>query len=438
MLSFNNIKPAKEKGSANPISGKGLDRIKDQVRLKLSTLFDSKQILTKELTDEEKAQAREQIDRQITKSENGSRLTPEQRVRVVTDLLYEIIGLGPLEALIQDPSVAEIMVNGPNEIYVERNGKIEPTDLVFRNGDHLVYVIERILAPVGRRVTYAEPYTDARLPDGSRVNISVQPIAIGGPYITIRKFSREILSFPQLIQRGALTEQVAGFLRACVQVKLNLVISGGASSGKTTLLDILADLIAPTDRIIIIEDTAEIQLRNHHVVRLEMRPSSVEGRLEVTIRDLLKNALRMRPDRIIVGEVRGEEALDMLQAMNTGHDGSMTTLHANGPIDVLDRIATMALSAPLELTETAVERQIRAAIDLIVHLERRADGARRITHICEVRTRLKAGDEPLVDLFTLDRERGASGGQLVPTGARPSFLGRIQEQQIQLPPGLFS
>jgi pilus assembly protein CpaF len=298
-------------------------------------------------------------------------------------------------------------------------------------------VVERILAPIGRRLTHAEPYVNARLPDGSRINVAIAPIAVGGPYVTIRKFSRELFTLEDLIRLGTLTEEIAAFLRGCVKARLNIVMSGAASSGKTTLLNVLVDHVDPTDRIIVIEDTTEIQLRHHHVARLEARPASLEGNYEVTIRDLVKNALRMRPDRIIVGEVRGEEALDMLQAMNTGHDGSMTTLHANNPTDVMDRIETMALMSPMKIPPSAVERQVRSAIDLIVHLQHFSDGARRVTHIAEVRKGRKFADQPPVDLFVMDRAIAGAAGRLLPTGETPSFLDRFEECKFSLPAGLF-
>jgi pilus assembly protein CpaF len=415
-----------------------LEKFKEHVRPKLFEMLDLER-LSPEVTEEERARINYQLEGLVTRAFKTLRttLTPEQHARVVADLNAEVLGLGPLEPLLNDPSVTEIMVNGPAEVFAERQGRIERVDTKFRHANHILYVVERILAPIGRRLTHAEPYVNARLPDGSRINVAIAPIAVGGPYVTIRKFSRELFTLEDLIRLGTLTEEIAAFLRGCVKARLNIVMSGAASSGKTTLLNVLVDHVDSTDRIIVIEDTTEIQLRHHHVARLEARPASLEGNYEVTIRDLVKNALRMRPDRIIVGEVRGEEALDMLQAMNTGHDGSMTTLHANNPTDVMDRIETMALMSPMKIPPSAVERQVRSAIDLIVHLQHFSDGARRVTHIAEVRKGRKFADQPPVDLFVMDRAIAGASGRLLPTGETPSFLDRFEECKFSLPAGLF-
>ena len=423
----------KPRGSPQPVAGDLVQQLKNQVRQKLFDAFDL-QRMGSEPTSADKQRVREKLEQLLAQASKGHpeySLTAEQRDRVVMELLDEVLGLGPLETFMNDPSVTEIIVNGPREIYLERNGQIKRVDAVFRHPDQLLYVIERILAPLGRRVTHAEPYVDARLPDGSRINVSVAPIAVDGPYVTIRKFSREVFSLEQLVRRGALTEQAADFLRCCVQARMNIVMSGASSSGKTTMLNVLADLIAPEERVVIIEDTVELQVRRPNAVRLSARAPNLEGRGELTIRHLLKNALHMRPDRIIVGEVRGEEALDMLQAMNTGHDGSMTTLHASHPLDVLDRVETMALMSPLKIGEAAVERQIRSALDLIVHVQRWPDGTRRVTHISAMRKKPRTGEEALVDLFRL--ERTSAAGALAFTGVPSEVLERFREWKVTIP-----
>lgn len=417
-----------------------LNEFKDKLRPQLFDLLDLKS-LGAEVTSAERERLRHKLEQLAARTFKGqwhTALHPEQRARMVNELLDETLGLGPLEGLLKDPAVSEIMVNGPSVIFVERHGRIERANVAFRHRDQLLYVIERILAPMGRRVTQAEPYVDARLPDGSRMNVALAPVAIGGPYLTIRKFSRELFSLEGLVRMGTLTQQAAQFLRLCTLGRLNIVISGAASSGKTTLMDVLANLVPAHERIVVIEDTAELQLNQHQVVRLETRPASIEGRGEITIRNLLKNAFHMRPDRIFVGEVRGEEALDMLQAMNTGHDGSMTTLHANTPLDVLDRIETMALLSRIDLSSVAVERQVRSAIDLIVHLERFPDGSRRVTHISEVRKGREASDAPLLELFTLVPIGTDLRGVLTPTGTRPAFLERLHHRGVEVPEHLLA
>lgn len=385
----------------------------------------------------------EQTAARLLRRQWSDELSPAERSQILDELVAELLGLGPLERLLHEPAVSEIMVNGAEAIYVERAGRIERIASVFPSVDALMTVIERMLAPVGRRVTEAEPYVDARLPDGSRVNVVIPPAAIGAPYVTIRKFSKAILSLDDLIAVETLTPQAASFLESCVKGRLNIIVSGPASSGKTTLLNLLATAIPAGERVVILEDTAELQLASrHHAVRLETRPANIEGKGEITLRSLLKNALHMRPDRLIVGEVRGPEALDMLQAMTTGHDGSMSTVHANNAADVLSRLAVMALTTMVELSDAAIERQVRSALDLIIHMERFADGTRKIMQISEVRKDPEPGAPALLDLFILadgSRTGGAPPPQaLVPTGHRPAFLERLGHYGVSLPEAMWA
>lgn len=340
------------------------------------------------------------------------------------EVLDEIVGFGPITPLLQDPEITEVMVNGPDQVYVERGGKIESTSVRFRDADHVLHTIERIVAPIGRRIDEGSPMVDARLPDGSRVNAIIPPLSLIGPCLTIRKFSKDPYSIDDLISFGTLSRQMADFLEACVKSRLNIIVSGGTGSGKTTLLNVLSSFIPPDERIITIEDSAELQLRQEHVITLETRPSNIEGRGAVTMRDLVRNALRMRPDRIVVGEVRSGEALDMLQAMNTGHDGSLTTAHANSPRDVLSRIETMVLMAGMDIPIKAIREQIASAVDLIIHQARFRDGSRRITHVTEVQG-MEGDIITLQDIFVFTQTgidaAGRVQGHLRPTGIRPSF-----------------
>ena len=362
-------------------------------------------------------------------------LTQKQRRRVVTEVLEERVGFGPLEALMKDPTVSEIMVNGPSTIFIERAGRIEPTTLRFRDEEHLMNIIERMLASTGREISMAEPYVDAYLAEGFRINIAVPPVAQQGPVLTIRKPNYALLSLPQLVRLGTLTAQAAEFLQLCVQGKLNIIISGQASAGKTTLMNALANVIPVEERVVILEEYAELYLPDHHIVRLETRPANLMGRKEVTLRQLLKYALHLRPDRILLGEVRGGEAIDMLQAMNVGHDGSMVTLHANAPPDVLHRITTLALLGLPELSLTAATWQFYSAVNLVVHLERMADGSRRVANISEARR--DASGNGLADLFTLTQDASGSWA-LVPTGLRPLFVQRLARRGVAIPNELFS
>src|SRR5512133_1549297 len=316
--------------------------------------------------------------------EEGTVLTRIERQRLFEEVYADIRGFGPIEPLLQDPTISEVMVNGPKNVYVEQKGKLRKTDIVFDDDEHVFRIIDRIVSPLGRHIDESSPMVDARLPDGSRVNAIIAPLSLVGPTITIRKFSKTPLTVDDLIRFGSMTPELAEFLKACVRARLNVIISGGTGSGKTTLLNILSSFIPNDERIVTIEDAAELQLRQEHIVRLESRPANMEGKGQISIRNLVVNALRMRPDRIVVGEVRSGEALDMLQAMNTGHDGSLTTLHSNGPRDTLRRLETMVLMAGMDLPLRAIREQIASALDLIIHQERMRDGYRRLTYVTEV------------------------------------------------------
>jgi len=371
--------------------------------------------------------------------QEGWPLSRTDRQRIAGEVLDEILGFGPITSLLNDPEITEIMVNGPHQVYVERYGRLEKTDVAFRDAAHVMRIIEKIVAPVGRRVDESMPMVDARLPDGSRVNVIIPPLALNGPTITIRKFYRERLGINDLIKLGTLTPEMAQFLEACVRGRLNIIVSGGTGSGKTTTLNVLSSFIPADERIVTIEDAAELQLQQEHVVTLESRPPNIEGKGQITIRDLVRNALRMRPDRIIVGEVRGGEALDMLQAMNTGHEGSLSTVHANSPRDALARIETMVLMAGMELPVRAIREQIAAAIDLIVHQSRLKDGSRRITHVTEVQG--LEGQVILLQEIFIFRQKGVREGRIVgefvPSGIRPRFIDKLEERGIVLPNEVF-
>ena len=370
--------------------------------------------------------------------EEGLALTRAERVRMLEQITDEIIGLGPLEPLLRDESITEVMVNGPRQVYIERSGKLELTNVVFQNDDHVMRIIDRIIAPIGRRVDESSPMVDARLTDGSRVNAIIPPLSLVGPVITIRKFSASPFTTDDLIRFGTATADMFEFLRACVEARLNVFVSGGTGSGKTTTLNVLSSFIPNDERIVTIEDAAELQLRQEHVVTLESRPPNIEGKGAIPIRELVRNALRMRPDRIIVGECRSGEALDMLQAMNTGHDGSMSTGHANSPRDMLSRLETMVLMAGVDLPLRAIREQVASAVDLIVHQSRLKDGTRRITNITEVQG--MEGDVIVMqDVFVFEQTGVTEGkiqGRLKATGIRPKFVEKFEVQGINLPPGL--
>ncbi|MFP4344004.1 MAG: CpaF family protein [Anaerolineales bacterium] len=366
-------------------------------------------------------------------------LSRVERERLFEQIVAEILGLGPIEPLLSDDTITEIMINGPKSIYVERRGRLERVNVTFESDEHLMRIIERIVAPLGRRIDESSPTVDARLKDGSRVNAVIPPISLVGPVLTIRKFFKIPLSIEDLIRYGSISEESVEFLRACVVAALNVIVSGGTGTGKTTLLNILSSFIPGDDRIVTIENAAELQLRQEHVVTLESRPPNIEGRGEVSIRDLVINSLRMRPDRIVVGECRGGEALDMLQAMNTGHDGSMTTIHANNTRESLSRLETLVLMAGMDLPHRAIREQIAAAIDLIVQLERMRDGSRRVVAITEIQG-MEGDVVTSADIFKFEQvgfENGKIVGRLRPTGIRPKFIDRIENAGIHLPASIF-
>ena len=359
-----------------------------------------------------------------------------ERARIVADICDEILGLGPIEPLLKDESITEVMINGPKKIFVERKGKLQLTNVQFHDDAHLMTIIERIVSPLGRRVDEASPLVDARLADGSRVNAIVPPLSLIGPCVTIRKFAKNPLSIDNLVGFGTLSEEMAEFLEACVKARLNIMVSGGTGSGKTTTLNVLSSFIPDRERIVTIEDAAELRLQQQHVVTLESRPPNLEGRGAITIRDLVRNALRMRPDRIIVGEVRSGEALDMLQAMNTGHDGSLTTGHANSPRDILSRLETMVMMAGMDLPVRAIREQIASALDLIIQQSRIQDGSRKITYITEVQ-KMEGDTIVLQDLFTYVQtginESGKSVGYYEASGLQPMFLQKFKMNGVELP-----
>jgi pilus assembly protein CpaF len=423
---------------AAPSSPTGQDTyqdLKNRVQTKLLSSLDPKTDVTK--IAEVRRSILEMFEQILT--EENIVLSRPERQRLFEQIAAEILGFGPLQPLLEDDSITEVMVNGAKNIYVERKGKILRVPLTFESNDHVMRIIERIVSPLGRRIDESSPYVDARLPDGSRVNAIIPPLSLVGPVITIRKFSRTPITVQQMIDFGSLTPESMEFLEACVKARINVVISGGTGSGKTTLLNVLSGFIPGDERIITIENAAELQLRQEHVIILESRPMNIEGKGEITIRQLVINALRMRPDRIIVGEIRDEAAIDMLQAMNTGHDGSMTTLHSNSPRDTLSRMETMTLMAGMDLPVRSIREQISSAIDVIVHQQRMRDGTRKVVNITEV-----AGMEGEVitttDIFLFEQsgyENGKVIGRLRPTGLRPKFMDQIEASGIRLSPSIF-
>ena len=366
-------------------------------------------------------------------------LSKPEKIKLFEQITAEILGFGPLQTLLEDGTITEIMVNGASKLYIERAGKILRVTNSFESNEHVMRIIDRIVAPLGRRIDESSPYVDARLPDGSRVNAVIPPISLVGPVLTIRKFSKNPITVDQLIQFGSATAECCPIPEGCVEARFNIVISGGTGSGKTTLLNILSGFIPADERIITIENAAELQLRQEHVVTLESRPMNIEGKGEVTIRHLVINALRMRPDRIIVGEIRDEAAIDMLQAMNTGHDGSMTTLHSNSPRDTLARLETMVLMAGMDLPVRAIREQVSSAVDLVIHQDRMRDGTSKITSITEV-SGMEGEVITTMDIFAFDLagyENGRIVGRLNPTGLRPKFMEKIEATGIRLPPQIF-
>ena len=380
---------------------------------------------------------REAVQRMLLEAYEHAKtdLQPEIRDQVVDSTLADLVGYGPLELLLPDPEISEIMVNGAKQIFVERNGELLETDVVFENNEHLLRIIDRIVSPLGRRVDADNPTADARLPDGSRVNVIIPPVAVDGPHITIRKFLQTKITMDDLVSMDALTPYMAKFLEACVITRLNILVTGNTSSGKTTVLNALSGFIPDKERIVTIEDAVELKLKQRHVVRLETKLPNVDGSGAVSVRELVRNALRMRPDRIVVGEVRGGEAMDMLQAMNTGHTGSLTTLHANLPRDAISRLETMAMMAGLDIPLMAIRKQIAAAVNLIVHLARLSDGSRKMTHITEL-SGMEGEVVTLTDIFKFDQTgitpEGKIIGQIHPTGMRPLFTPRLEASGFKL------
>jgi pilus assembly protein CpaF len=388
------------------------------------------------------ALSQEQVHAEVSRlaesvlAQEGAPLSASERERLVNDVQHELFGLGPLEPLLADPTISDILVNAHNTIYIERRGRIEATNVTFKDDEHLMRVIERIVSSVGRRIDESSPMVDARLQDGSRVNAIIPPLSIDGPVLSIRRFGSEPLKMTALIENKALTRDIADMLQMVVHARLNVLISGGTGAGKTTLLNALSAYIPENERIVTIEDSAELQLQQPHVVRLETRPPNIEGKGEVTQRDLVRNSLRMRPDRIVIGEVRGGEAIDMLQAMNTGHDGSLTTIHANTPRDALARLETMIQMTGMRLSDRAMRQQVASALDLVLQVARLSDGSRRVTSISEI-TGMEGETITMQEIFQFERTGVDSQGQVIgrfrATGIRPRFAERLKTCGLQLP-----
>jgi pilus assembly protein CpaF len=420
--------------TTSPQAGSYFD-LKTRVQNKLLAELDPSIDPTK--TDEVRKTIQDLFEQILT--EENIVLSRPERARLFEQIVAEILGLGPLQALLEDDTITEIMVNGAKNIFIERKGKVQRVPVTFENNEHVMRIIDRIVAPLGRRIDESSPYVDARLQDGSRVNAVIPPISLVGPVLTIRKFAKDPFTVEQLIQFGTITPEAIQFLKACVEARLNIIISGGTGSGKTTFLNVLSSFIPADERIITIENAAELQLRQEHVVTLESRPPNIEGRGEITIRDLVINALRMRPERIIVGECRGGETLDMLQAMNTGHDGSMTTAHANSPRDALSRIETMCLMAGMDLPVRAIREQVTGAVDLVCQVARMRDGTRKVVAVSEI-SGMEGDVITMTDIFVFEQtgiENGQIIGRLRPTGLRPKFMDKIETAGIHLPPSIF-
>lgn len=412
--------------------------IRQRVQQKLTTEMDAKSLsAVGGVSESDRKRIMQKIMSVLEEEQSVPPLDREATAQAIFD---DLLGYGPIDPLLSDPDISEVMVNGPQQVYVERKGKLILTDLKFEDDNHVLQVIERIVAPIGRRIDEASPMVDARLPDGSRVNAIIPPLALKGPAITIRKFAKKPITIEDMINGGSLTQQMAEFLEACVKARLNVVVSGGTGSGKTTTLNVLSGFIPHDERIVTIEDAAELQLKQEHVVTLETRPANIEGKGEINIRALVRNSLRMRPDRIVVGECRGGEALDMLQAMNTGHDGSLTTGHANSPRDMIARLETMVLMAGVDLPVRAIREQIASAVQLIVQCARLRDGSRKITQITEVQG-MEGDVVVLQDLFLFRQEGVDREGRVIgyhtATGIRPKFYEQLEAAGVDLPPDLF-
>ena len=414
-----------------------LDELKLQVHQRLLTETDFRMLQTmgqEELVDQIRFLT------QVVGEERTLSLSARTKEQVQSEVLNEVMGYGPIQTLLDDPSISEVMVNGPENIYIERAGKLYRVGKRFVDDAHVMRIIEKIIAPLGRRLDESMPMVDARLPDGSRVNAIIPPISINGPCLTIRKFSVEPLKPRDLVNFGSMSEAMARFLEACVMARMNIIVSGGTGSGKTTTLNVLSSFIPHDERIVTIEDAAELRLQQDHVITLESRPANLEGKGEITIRNLVRNSLRMRPERIVVGEVRGAEALDMLQAMNTGHDGSLGTVHSNSPRDTISRLETMVLMGGTQLPSHAIREQIASALDLIVHQERLRDGSRRVTHVTEVQ-RMEMEEVVLQDIFVYKRhgfdKDGRIVGEHVPRGIRPLFMEKLEAEGLRLGPEIF-
>jgi pilus assembly protein CpaF len=433
-------------------SGKGdsdkespLDIIKNDMQSKLVERLDEDFLKIKS-DDEKKAKLKPLLEEfyiQIA-ADKGMALSSVEKSNLIISVINDVIGLGPLQPLLEDESISEIMVNGPQRTYIERKGKLILSDIKFKDNAHVMRVIEKIVSPLGRRCDESSPIVDARIKggpaDGSRVNAIIPPLALDGPTITIRKFKKDALTIDSLVNFGSMTREMANFLEACVLARLNIVVSGGTGSGKTTLLNVLSSFIPEDERIVTIEDAAELQLKQPHVVRLETRPANIEGKGAITIRDLVKNSLRMRPERVVIGECRGGEALDMLQAMNTGHDGSLTTGHANTPRDMISRLETMVMMSGMDLPVRAIREQISGAVNIIVQQTRLKDGSRRVIAVTEVQG-MEGDTVVLQDIFVFEQqgldEKGKIIGRVKPTGIRPKFMTKFEEEGIKLPADIF-